>query len=171
MSGYNLPLSIYSSIVSQLLLIVKSRRMDLSHLLSILYHSQPQPKTLQTNVQFWDVSAGPYKPLHVSIALRWCPTPPHSHNLGHQEETKNWGLLISDRAVYLNKSLLRSNICLEPHLSLLHSLLPIRAGSHLPENLRSFLTAWTKLGQTYLIFYVGVSLKVVLINQKYAFMF
>ena len=169
MSGYNLPLFTYSSIVTQLLLIVKSRRMDLSHLLSILYHSQPQPKTLLTNVQFWGVSAG-----HISLSmslLHWDGASPHSHNLGHQEETKNWGLLISDRAVYLNKSLLRSNICLEPHLSLLRSLLPIRARSHLPENLRGFLTAWTKLGQTYLIFYVGVSLEVVLIDQKYTFMF
>ena len=111
---------------------------------------------------------------HISLSmspLHWDGAPPQSHNLGHQEETKNWGLLISDRAVYLNKSLLRSNFCLEPHLSLLRSLLPIRAGPHLPENLRGFLTASTKLGQTYLIFYVGVSLKVVLITQKYTFMF
>ena len=169
MSGYNLPLSIYSSIVSQLLLIVKSRRMDLSHLLSNCI-------TLNLNLKH-------FKPMfnfemsvlaHISLSmspLHWDGAPPHSHNLGHQEETKNWGLLISDRAVYLNKSLLRSNICLEPHLSLLRSLLPIRAGPHLPENLRGFLTAWTKLGQTYLIFYVGVSLEVVLIDQKYTFMF
>ena len=86
---------------------------------------------------------------HISLSmspLHWDGAPPLSHNLGHQEETKNWGLLISDRAVYLNKSLLGSNICLEPHLSLLRSLLPIRAGSHLPENLRGFLTPWKKIG-------------------------
>ena len=87
---------------------------------------------------------------HISLSmspLHWDGAPAHSHNLGHQEETKNWGLLISDRAVYLNKSLLGSNICLEPHLSLLRSLLPIRAGSHLPENLRGFLTPWKNWGR------------------------
>ena len=169
MSGYNLPLFTYSSIVTQLLLIVKSWRIDLSHLLSILYHSQPQPKTLLTNVQFWGVSAGPYKPLHVSIALRWCPTPlPQSWPPRGNQELRTPYLrpcCLSEQISSQVKHLSRAA------LSLLRSLLPIRAGSHLPENLRGFLTASTKLGQTYLIFYVGVSLKVVLITQKYTFMF